>query len=448
MKDTTLPALIAKYNRPGPRYTSYPAYPHWQGISTQEWLDHLKRSSQEVDLYIHIPYCESLCTYCGCTRTITRDKQKGDRYIEALLKEWSLYLAQFPSLSINSLHFGGGTPTFLKSEGLEKLLTALVDKNGPVKNASVELDPRVTTPEQIAVLTRFGMNRFSLGIQDFDPNVQEAINRIQSFELTQSLIECIKDVAPKDAKIEFSFDLIYGLPLQNKATITDTIQKVSLLAPDTIALYGYAHVPWRSKAQKSLEKYGLPAGEEKLALYLHSKELLQSFGYEDIGLDHFARRESELYRAFKTGELQRNFMGYTTQKSEVLLGLGASSISNTEFSYAQNEKDIERYYQRLELGEIPIVHGHQLNAKDHSVARIISEIMCQQRTELGALFEDLSPDKARALEVRMDEFSRDDIIKLEGGVLSVLPGGTPFLRNICMEFDHHLGSADRFSQTI
>ncbi len=448
MKDTSLPALITKYNRPGPRYTSYPAYPHWQGITTQAWLQALTKSCGEVDLYIHVPYCESLCTYCGCTRTITRDKEKGDRYIDALIKEWSLYQTKAPGLKIKSIHFGGGTPTFLKSAGLEKLLSTLLEKSDSLEHASIEIDPRVTTPEQISVLTRFGLNRFSLGIQDFDPSVQKAINRIQSFELTQSLVECIKDQAPAGSKIEFNFDLIYGLPLQSKKTIEETIKKVALLGPDTIALYGYAHVPWRSKAQKSLEKYGLPAGAQKLALYLHSKELLQSFGYEDIGLDHFAKTDSALYRASRAGELQRNFMGYTTQKSDVLLGLGASSISNTQSAYAQNEKDIERYYQCLEAGELPIVHGHQLSAQDLQVAKIISQIMCQGRTELKPLLENLEREKKRELRARLNAFSEDGILQLEQDVLEVLPAGTPFLRNICMELDHHLAQGDRFSQTI
>lgn len=441
--------LITKYNKPGPRYTSYPAYPHWEGICAGQWIKEIQTNAKAVDLYIHIPYCESLCTYCGCTRTISRDKKKGDEYIDALIKEFKIYQDICPDLEISSLHFGGGTPTFLSAAGLKKLLSAILTDRPRVTSASIELDPRVTSPDQIEVLMDFGLNRFSLGIQDFDPAVQKAINRIQSFELTDSLLTCIKEeAASRGQQIEINFDLIYGLPLQTKETISDTMRKVNSLAPDTIALYGYAHVPWRSKAQKSLERYGLPTGQEKLDLYFHSKELLQVAGYRDIGLDHFAKAQSSLYQAFTLGKLQRNFMGYTTKKEPTLIGLGASSISNTPGAFAQNEKDIGAYLERIHRGELAITHGHLLSPADRIVANSISQIMCAGATDLAPLFENSSSELEAHLRTQIDGFVRDGLIELHGTLLSVLPSGMPFLRNICMEFDHHLGKGNRFSQTI
>ncbi len=448
MNKQNLSKLINKYNRPGPRYTSYPAYPHWRGITTNEWLGELERSSREVDLYIHIPYCESLCTYCGCTRTISRDKKKGERYADALIKEWTLYQERLSNLKVNSIHFGGGTPTFLAPKELRLLLSTLIPNGERLTHASIELDPRVTTTSHLEVLTEYGLNRFSLGIQDFDPEVQKAINRIQSFELTESLLTCINDLAPNGRTPEINFDLIYGLPLQTKKTIEDTIKKVTLLAPDTIALYGYAHVPWRSKAQKSLEKYGIPAGEEKLELYLHSKELLQAAGYKDLGLDHFAKVDSELYKAFTSGQLKRNFMGYTTQKSEVLIGLGASSIGNTKNAFAQNEKEIESYIKYIEEKEFPITHGHVLDAEDIRVGELISEIMCSHQASLTSHLAHLEPENAQRIQAQMREFVADGIIAYQSGELSVLAQGSAFLRNICMVLDHHFSKGDRFSQTI
>lgn len=451
MKILNQPELIAKYDRPGPRYTSYPAYPHWKDSpSREEWLKELaSHLNLEVDLYIHVPYCQSLCTYCGCTRTISKDLNKGMDYTSALLEEWSLYKEALPHIKIRSLHLGGGTPTFLRPQYLKILFEAIGPHTIDDFSGAVEIDPRVTSERHIETLLDFGIKRFSLGIQDFDPEVQRVVNRIQPPLLVKNLVQWIRSKGANG----INFDLIYGLPMQTKQSICQTIDEVKEMLPETIALYGYAHVPWRSKAQKSLEKYSIPHGKEKRELYELSKKLLLEAGYFELGLDHFALRNSDLYQSFKKGEMKRNFMGYTKEVSPVTLGLGASAISNTDKLFVQNEKEIPEYLQALKEEKLPLFNGHTMSERDREASRIIQSLMCQGQAKLSSYWELLFEKDILNQQSKLEEMERDGLIFLQEEELFVKAEGRPFLRNICMVFDEHLQTADpaktnSFSRTV
>lgn len=445
--------LIAKYDKPGPRYTSYPAYPYWNnGPIEEEWLSELaNHKNLLVDLYIHVPYCQSLCTYCGCTRTISKNLDKGMDYTSLLLKEWAIYKEALPQIQIQSLHLGGGTPTFLRPEYLRIIFENLAPSLIESFSGAVEVDPRVTSERHIEVLKDFGISRFSLGIQDFDPKVQKAVNRIQPSELVANTVRLIRE----SSNTGINFDLIYGLPLQNQESIRQTIEEVKMMRPDTIALYGYAHVPWRSKAQKSLERYHIPHGEEKRALYELSKELLLEAGYRELGLDHFALEDSSLYQSYKDGQMKRNFMGYTKEVAPVTLGLGTSAISNTPNSFVQNEKELSDYEAALEKDRLPLANGHRLTQRDRLASDVIQSLMCTGKVDLTSYFEILCEKETLNHLGRLEEMEADGILTLSGGELrqlEVTDLGKPFLRNICMVFDEYFqlksDGPPRFSRTI
>lgn len=444
--------LIKKYDRPGPRYTSYPAYPHWNNSRTsEEWIEELKNQRDlVVDLYLHIPYCQSLCTYCGCTRTISKNLDKGMDYTSSLLEEWNLYREALPHIQIQSVHLGGGTPTFLRPQYLEMLFESFEPYLKSNFSGAVEVDPRVTSERHLDTLLNFGIKRFSLGIQDFDPLVQKVVNRIQPPALVNGLVNYLR----KNGAEGINFDLIYGLPHQTKDSILKTIEIVKEMAPETIALYGYAHVPWRSKAQKSLEKYPIPQGAEKRELYELSKDLLEKAGYREIGLDHFAKVESGLYQAFTKGEMKRNFMGYTKEVAPVTLGLGASAISNTLNSFVQNHKEVKDYTEALSREELPLSNGHSMSPRDIEANQVIQSLMCQGHANVESLFELLQEkDYLHHLSL-LEEMEADGILTLQENELRVSEVGRPFLRNICMVFDEHLKNQQdnpkgpTFSRTI
>lgn len=440
--------LIEKYQRPAPRYTSYPPYPYWNQRPTQkEWLSELHSYKDlRVDLYLHIPYCQSLCTYCGCTRTITRNFDKGMDYTSLLLDEWEMYANELPQLKIDSFHLGGGTPTFLKSEYLHVLLENLSTRFSSEFEGAVEIDPRVTSLHHIRVLKKFGVKRFSLGIQDFDEEVQRVCNRIQPVTLVE---EVVRELRSSDVSIGINFDLIYGLPQQTKESIEKTIAAVKKLRPNTIALYGYAHVPWRSRAQKSLEKYNIPQGKEKRDLYEVSKEKLFEAGYREIGLDHFALEEDELHKAYQDNTLKRTFMGYTRKRAPVTLGLGASAISSTKRMYVQNEKEVHSYGEKIRKEVFPLAHGHKLSHRDQICSQIIQAVMCQGRANFSSLLTYLTQEEAGNLYQSLLEMEEDGILKMDIESLIVLERGKPFLRNICLLFDHHFSGEEKaFSQSV
>jgi oxygen-independent coproporphyrinogen-3 oxidase len=441
--------LIAKYNRSAPRYTSYPPVPFWRNTpSVDSWINHLKTQYNPdvgLDLYVHIPYCESLCYYCGCNRTITKNHVVENSFVSLLIKEWALYKQQlgFAPL-INSIHFGGGTPTFLSSENLEFILNQLLENAASHFRGSIEIDPRTCKLSHLDVFKKHKIERLSLGIQDFDSGVQKAINRDQSVELVENLVYEIR----KRNFESLNFDLIYGLPKQTVETIKYTIDIVSRLKPDLIAFYSYAHLPDRIKNQKLIKTEDLPDPDQKREIYDWGKGQLSKAGYVDIGMDHFGLPESFLSIAKKENRLHRNFMGYVDKKSSILLGLGPTSISDSGLSFAQNAKEIKVYSQLLNEGKLPIAHGHTHSDQDLIVQELILDLMCQHQLNLSNVkeipyWEDIT--------LELNEFITDGLIEKSGENYILSEMGKIFVRNIAMSFDYHLReqqSKIKFSQTI
>lgn len=454
--------LLRKYNVPGPRYTSYPTVPYWdQSPNSQEWLESIARSLDADDhdenrgaaLYIHIPFCRSLCTYCGCNTRISRNRDVAAPYVQSVLKEWDLYLQaldrnQTRRIHLSEIHLGGGTPTFLSPSELETLITGILNYSRVTKDSefSLEADPRTTTREQLATLARLGFRRLSLGIQDFDPKVQNIVHRIQSEEQVREVTETARELGYES----INYDLIYGLPLQTRQSIENTIEAVMRLRPSRIAFYAYAHVPWIKPGQRRFTEADLPNGDEKRALYELGRELLASAGYREIGMDHFALESDSLWKASIEGRLHRNFMGYTSRQVAPLIGLGVSSIGDSWDVFAQNEKQVETYQKRIEQGELPIQRGHLLNEEDRILRRHILNLMTQFYTEWNTQ-ESYTPYLDNVCE-RLGEFVDDELIELTEKSCRVTDRGRTFLRNICMAFDARLvrkaPETQLFSKTI
>lgn len=441
--------LILKYNRPAPRYTSYPPVPYWsQAPKEEEWVTHLQSSYDKntgVDLYVHVPFCESLCYYCGCNRTITKNHSIEEKYLQMLLKEWELYKNKLGFVpKINSLHFGGGTPTFLSADNLARLMTSLLENKSEGFIGSVEIDPRTVRPEHFKVFKQFGISRVSMGIQDFDVNVQRSINRMQSPELVKKLVDELREQEIDS----LNFDLIYGLPNQSVKTITETFKIVSMLRPDLIAFYSYAHLPDKIKNQRLIKEAELPSPELKRELYLTGKKILESIGYIEIGMDHFALPGSSLYQAMREKKLHRNFMGYVDKKSNVLIGLGPTSISDSSLSFIQNAKDNETYTRLIDQGKLPFTTGHTHTKDDLLVQQLILELMCQQEMQLDKKTQIPFWDE---IEKELKSFSEDGLLELKENKLEIKPEGKGFVRNIALSFDFHYRTkvtAARFSQSI
>ncbi|MBS1574965.1 MAG: oxygen-independent coproporphyrinogen III oxidase [Bacteroidetes bacterium] len=435
------PLLVRKYNQPVPRYTSYPTVPYWQEVIDREnWENSFrKRFSEEnhvhgISLYIHLPFCESLCTYCGCNKKITTNHSVEEVYLSAIEKEWTLYrklMNQAPV--IRELHIGGGTPTFFSPRNLDRLFTAIFKHSiiHPKHEFSIEGHPNNTTVQHLKVLYNAGFRRISYGVQDNDPDVQRIINRIQPFENVKYATEKARETGFQSV----NFDLIYGLPLQTTETVRNTINKVSGLMPDRIAYYSYAHVPWASKGQRLFDESNLPSAEEKLALYIEGKNLLLHHGYADIGMDHFALPADDLYKAWDKGKLHRNFMGYTTQNTGILLGLGVSSISDTGNAYAQNEKALHDYYEQINKGILAVRKGYFLSNEDRSFKKYILDISCKGQTEF-------KPADKEILEgfvfPKLEGLQTDKLIQFSEAGLQLTPQGHYFIRNICSAFDLYL----------
>jgi len=433
--------LLSKYNVPVPRYTSYPTVPFWrEGIDTTRWKqifsEEFSKSNLQhgTSLYIHLPFCESLCTYCGCNKKITTNHSVEQEYIETLTKEWKLYrqLMSEPPI-IREIHLGGGTPTFFSPLNLELLINSIVNRAivHPHREFSVEGHPNNTTREHLKTLHSLGFRRISYGVQDHDPKVQRVINRIQPFENVRRATEEAREVGFKSV----NFDLIYGLPQQTLSSIEKTFQQTIELKPDRIAFYSYAHVPWTSRGQRLFDENDLPSAEEKLQLYLKGKELLTAAGYVDIGMDHFALPEDDLHAAWLDGTLHRSFMGYTTQRTSFLLGLGVSSISDVGTAFAQNKKTLHEYYDTIKRNELAVFKGHFLNEEDISFRKYILNIICQGFTKIA------STDLPVVNELCFGELKRlesDGLIEWNDKELIVTSTGRHFLRNISAAFDLHL----------
>jgi oxygen-independent coproporphyrinogen III oxidase len=434
--------LIAKYDVAGPRYTSYPTVPYWvDAPSASQWVERIEQAltagtAQGAAIYVHIPFCRALCTFCGCNTRITRSHSVVLPYVRSVLAELDLYLQglQREQIEIGELHLGGGTPTFLDPAELETLLGGLYARVRTRSGAlcSIEVDPRVTTAAQLELLACYGFRRISLGVQDFDPRVQAAVNRVQS----EAQVREVTQQARARGFVSVNFDLIYGLPLQTQASVTSSMDAVSRLQPDRIALYGYAHVPWIRPGQRSYTEADLPQGEHKRALYELARERLERLGYREIGLDHFALETDGLWRAQQSGALHRNFMGYTEACAQPLIGLGVSAIGDAGDALVQNDKDLQRYQQRVEQGELPLQRGHLLDAEDRILRRHILRLMTRLETSWDAP-EDYTDYLATARQ-RLAEPLADRLVELDAGSCRVTPRGRAFLRNICMAFDARL----------
>ncbi len=429
--------LIQKYNKPVPRYTSYPTVPLWENnLTPTQWENLVKDAFQligkkeGVTLYIHLPFCESLCTYCGCNKRITKNHSVEDPYLEAIFREWTHYLGLFEETpKIAGIHLGGGTPTFFSPQNLELLLSKILKSAEVLPHAefSFEGHPNNTTFEHLQELAVLGFDRVSFGIQDFDLNVQKTIHRIQPFEK-------VKEVTENARKLDYrsvNFDLIYGLPHQTLNTLGETFDQVAVLRPERIAFYSYAHLPSAFPAQKSFESF-LPNEQEKRALYEFGKEKLLAMGYEEVGMDHFALPCDPLCLAKKSGNLHRNFMGYTTSPSEMLIGLGASSISDIGLGFAQNEKNIEAYEQILKENRLPIIRGHVQTELDLITRRLILNLICIGKAFIPEVIWKKMPVENQDALLEMEY---EGLLELKGSRISVTEEGMAVVRNICALFD-------------
>lgn len=450
-------SLLQKYNVPGPRYTSYPTVPYWNTTppTAEQWLTTVAETfshtnhSEGISLYVHLPFCESLCTYCGCNTRITVNHRVEDPYIYALLTEWAMYRAHFSETPrIRELHLGGGTPTFFSPENLRRLIEGLLagSEIHPQACFSFEAHPGNTTDEHLQTLYDLGFRRVSVGVQDTNPIVLELINRHQSQSQVEHLIEKAREIGYTSVNI----DLVYGLPQQRVCSMTQTIMTITRLRPDRLALYSYAHVPWVKPGQRKFSDQDLPDAAKKLAIYETCRNWLELSGYQDIGMDHFALSTDSLYIASQKGKLHRNFMGYTDTPTKLLIGLGASSISDSWGAYVQNAKSVEAYYERLKAGQLPFFKGHLLTSKDLILRQHILNLMCRFETT-WALPEQQCEALYDALH-RLDELEADGLVELEPYYLRVTPKGQSFVRTVCMAFDDRLWAnlpdTILFSQTV
>ena len=444
--------LFAKYDVPAPRYTSYPTVPFWSNTpTTDEWLSQLNVACEDPattwSLYLHLPFCEALCTFCACNTVITRNHEREDGYVKLLLREWELYMDRVPALGrrrLRQLQLGGGTPTFFSTENLRRILDPILARTQHAKDefeASIEVDPRHTTREQLEALRVLGFNRISLGVQDFDPEVQRLVNREQPHEITRAITDAARELGYGSV----NYDLIYGLPRQTTESFRRTVAQTIELSPDRIALYSFALVPWIKPAQRSYQDEDLPRAGEKRALYEVARNALAGAGYIEIGMDHFALPQDGLARAQRAGTLHRNFMGYAERRTRVLLGLGVSAISETPGCFHQNEKAFPVYERRVTQGEIPTFRGHLLSEQDRRLREQILEFMT--RFEVNLL-----PEQSGDAQLFLDPLIRDVLIEIRERRMILTERGRPFLRNACMFFDARLREKEErpriFSQAL
>jgi oxygen-independent coproporphyrinogen-3 oxidase len=451
------PALLEKYGRPGPRYTSYPTAPEWSDqFGSADAIEAFRRADKTaspapVSLYVHIPFCESLCLYCGCNVVVQKDHSQSSIYLKALMNEIDRLSSEVSrSRKVEQLHWGGGTPTYLSPDQIEALFRHIESRFSFADDAelSIEVDPRVTTTDQLETLRRVGFNRVSMGIQDFDPLVQRTVRRIQTYEQTRSLFERCRQLGFQSLNV----DLIYGLPHQTVESFAETLRLIVELNPDRIALFSYAHVPWMKKQQGSFAAY-LPQGVEKLKIFSSAVQAFADAGYRYIGLDHFARPDDELCRAQDDRTLHRNFQGYTTRRGCDLFAAGVSSISSTDDAYIQSWRDLRHYYEALGSGRLPTMRGLRVSSEDRLRRSVINRLLCH-----GVI---VKPELEREQNIRFDEhfslemaalgeLERDDLVRIYPDRIQVEPIGRIFIRNVAMVFDAYLRAGDRlgFSSTV
>jgi oxygen-independent coproporphyrinogen-3 oxidase len=435
--------LLAKYGIATPRYTSYPAAPYWGPLSpdrAEAWLAAPPAGDGSLSLYTHIPFCSHRCLYCACFVVITPHVEQADRYVEALIRELSLVRGRMSGeRRVRQFHLGGGTPTFLPQETMARWVAACRAefRFEPDAEMSIEVDPRTVAPEALGGLRELGFNRLSLGVQDFDPAVQETVERIQPYEQVAALVEVSRDLAFQSV----NFDLIYGLPQQSRVSFARTVEQVLSLRPDRLAIYHYAHLPQSHPHQRKLPREALPAPAERTAMFLEARRRLIAAGYVAIGLDHFALPGDELSRAMEQGRMRRNFMGYTTQAGIDLLSFGISAISEVGENYWQNEKKLVEYYRLIEAGRLPIVRGIELGADDRLRKAIIAALFCTGRVDFAALAEHFGivPGEHLAPEIaQLAPFAADGLLAVTDGGIVLTPLGQVLCRNIAAVFDAHL----------
>ncbi|WP_405567351.1 oxygen-independent coproporphyrinogen III oxidase [Polaribacter sp. Asnod6-C07] len=437
-------SLVQKYNVPGPRYTSYPTVPFWDEntFTKQKWIESFKKSFVEsnqkegISLYIHLPFCESLCTFCACHKHITKRHEVEEDYIKSVLKEWQLYVNLLDETPIiKELHLGGGTPTFFSKENLEYLLDGIFANSEKHSEAefSFEGHPSNTTKAQLKTLYNCGFTRVSFGVQDYNEKVQKAIHRIQSFQAVAQVTSWAREIGYTSV----SHDLIFGLPHQTKENVIYTINKTKELQPDRISFYSYAHVPWvKGVGQRGFNENDLPKDDEKRALYEIGKQLFTDLGYEEIGMDHFALKTDSLYKATINKTLHRNFMGYTSNKTQLMIGLGMSAISDSWYGFAQNVKTVKDYQEIVNAGEIPVFRGHILSKEDRIIRKHILNIMCNFYTSW-----DKTSTEIENIDDHLDLLKpliEDDLVIINDNSITIPLNARPFVRNICMAFDKKL----------
>lgn len=435
--------LIRKYAGPAPRYTSYPAAPHFHdGISGDDyarWLAGLPAGST-LSLYVHIPWCDRLCWFCGCHTRQTLRYDPLKTYLAALDNEIATVASLVnPDVRVTALHLGGGSPTMLKPEDIVAL-------NGMIRSRfrfaaraeiSVEMDPNDLTAEKFDALAEIGLTRASIGVQDFDEKVQQAINRIQTFEQTRHVIDEVRRRGVRSVNC----DVLYGLPHQTCRSVERTIEQVVSLAPDRLALFGYAHVPWMKTHQKMIDENALPGIAERYAQMAHASHLLTSHGYAAIGIDHFARSTDSLAVAARSGRLRRNFQGYTADGADALIGLGASSIGQFPQGYIQNEASTGQYMRTVNAGRLAVARGFELSADDRARARVIERLMCDFSFSTAAILTEFGEAATSVLDdaERLVRSRRDGLVAFNGEVFEVTSKGRPFVRSVAAAFDAYLG---------
>ncbi|HLU77593.1 MAG TPA: oxygen-independent coproporphyrinogen III oxidase [Burkholderiales bacterium] len=451
--------LLRRFDRPGPRYTSYPTADRFvdaYDVATQRRVleaGRQKWGAKPLSLYVHLPFCNTLCYYCGCNKVITKDHSRAAKYLRYLEREMDLVVDIIGARRhVEQLHWGGGTPTFLSEPELRELMDMLRSRFDFAADGeySIEIDPRSVDVSKMAVLGEIGFNRASLGVQDFDPDVQKAVNRIQSYEVTERAVNAAREHGFKSVNV----DLIYGLPKQNPARFSETLSKTLILRPDRIALYNYAHLPTLFKPQRRIHEADLPSPATRIELLQTAIRTLTDAGYVYIGMDHFASPDDDLAKAQKMGNLHRNFQGYSTRAECDLIAFGVSAISAIGSTYSQNVKSLDEYYDRLDQNELPVMRGIELNADDVLRRAVIQSLMCQFTLSIESLqtaylidFHKYFADEMEALREYVDM----GMVEIDDEWITVTPKGRLFVRAIAMVFDRYLRQSEmraRYSKVV
>ena len=450
--------LIRKYDRPGPRYTSYPTAPEWSdAFGPRQYEDHLARANRErgpLSIYVHLPFCREMCRFCGCNVIATHDRTRADGYLDVLEKEVALVASRLPERrAVSQLHWGGGTPTFLDERQLARcheILARSFEFTADAEKA-IEIDPAITTRSQIEALARLGFNRISMGVQDFDDKDQQVVGRIQGEKETADLVEAARQNGFKGVNL----DLIYGLPYQTPETWRRTLDRIQVIHPDRLAVFGFAYVPWAKPHQRLLPQEALPKTEQRVELFLAAVEAFTRAGYRLIGLDHFALESDELARAQDGGYLYRNFQGYTVRPADDTVAFGMTSISDVGGAYSQSAHKLKVWAEKVEAGTLPVERGAAMSEEDVVRRFAINRVMCLLRLDLREVGERFGPQARAGLEADLrggaQELVDDGLVTFDGHLLEVTPLGQLLVRNVAMLFDAYLrkaGGKKQFSRTV